>query len=106
LLGAFGKEEKGMIRDLKRTYGSVAVSAWPPIWTSAYDSGRISRTGQEGVLESVERLGNRLTLRVRFGEKEQIGSLLWDEPPTIAEVEAVLKTHLGEPIQSVSDLQV
>jgi hypothetical protein len=95
-----------MIRDLKRTYGCVAVSAWPPMWTSAYDSDRSARPDQAGVLESVERLGNRLTLRVRFGEKEHVGSLLWDEPPAVEEVEAMLKTHLGEPIQSVSDLPV
>ena len=95
-----------MIRDLKRRYGNVAVSAWPPMWTVAYDSDRTTCTDPEGVLEAVERLGNRLTLRVRFGEHEHIGSLLWDEPPTVEEIETMLKMHIGDPIRHVSELPV
>jgi hypothetical protein len=45
-------------------------------------------------------------LKVRFNGGASGGLVRWDEPPTVGEVEAVLKGHLGEPIRSVGDLEV
>jgi hypothetical protein len=98
------------IRDLKRRYGSVVIDVWPPLWTSVFRPAGSHPTGDqardEGVLESVERLGDRLTMRMRFSDRVHLGSLEWDEPPTAAEVEAVLLANLGKPIGRIGDLEV
>ena len=94
------------IRDLKRKPGSGRVPVWPPEWTSANGAAGIYRTSEEGVLESVERFKDRLIVRMRLDEREHLGSLQWNEPPTVDEVEAVLKAHLGESIRTVGDLMV
>jgi hypothetical protein len=104
--GGARREEQMRIRDLKRKPGSGRVPAWPPEWTSADGAAGIFRTSDEGVLESVERFKERLIVRMRFDEREHLGSLQWNEPPTVDEVEAVLKAHLGESIRSVGDLMV
>ncbi|MFI5341049.1 MAG: hypothetical protein ACHQ7N_14580 [Candidatus Methylomirabilales bacterium] len=97
------------IKDLKRTYGSAVVSAWPPMWTSvqsAHGPWSTRLAGDEGVLERANQLGDRLTLTMRSNNGEHAGSLQWDEPPTVVEVEEVLMAHLGEPIRNVGDLEV
>jgi hypothetical protein len=61
---------------------------------------------EEGALESVERFGRGLRLMMRFDDGKHAGLFQWDEPPTVAEVEAVLKAHLGESLRRVVGLEV
>ncbi len=94
------------IRNLKRKYGEAFVSVWPPVWVSSCGPGDKQANGEKGVLKSVKRLRDRLNLTmVQYG-REHGGSLQWDEPPSLADVEKVLCAHLGEPIKAIGDLDV
>jgi hypothetical protein len=70
---------------------------------SASGPGRTVATRGEGVLEHVHRLGGRLTVTMQKGDREHVGSVQWDAAPSVAEVEAVLKAHLGATIGSVCE---
>jgi hypothetical protein len=93
-------------RELKKKSGSATVSAWPPMWASAYGPGSILAVGNEGVLDSVRRREGGLTLTMRFDNREHVGAITWDEPPTIAQVEAALKALIGESIQAISEIEI
>jgi hypothetical protein len=60
--------------------------------------------GEEGVLESVKRMGDRLSLTMKYKGRERFGSLQWDAPPSLDAVERVLLGNLGKPIKTVGDL--
>ncbi len=94
------------IRQLKRNVGGAVVSVWPPQWTSAYAAGDYFATGEEGVLQSVERRENRLSLTMWWSGREHFGVLEWTPPPTLETVETVLRAHIGAPIQAIGDLDV
>jgi hypothetical protein len=95
------------IRELKRTLRSgEIVPAWPPTWIASAGRGSLFPTGEEGVLESVKPHGGWLILTMTFDGREHLGSLWWGEPPTVAEVEAVLRAQLGGTIGSLGDLEV
>jgi len=91
------------IRQLKK--GSASV--WPPDWGSAYKGPEEFPRGEEGYLESVVRHADGLMLTLKWkGKTYGPEPLVWDPPPTVDEVETVLSAHRGEPIQSISDLEV
>ena len=64
--------------------------------------------GADGVLESVSvrRLEDRLTLRMRYKGREHMACLSWDPPPSLTDVEQVLRAHLGNTITDIGDLEV
>src|SRR2546428_408130 len=57
------------IRDLKRKSGEAVVSCWPPLWASAYRPGSKLAIPDEGVLRSVRRIGDRLSLTMDYDER-------------------------------------
>lgn len=51
-------------------------------------------------------IGDRLTIAVKYDNREHTGSLEWDPPPAVEAVEAVLRAHLGIEIGMLGDLKV
>jgi len=94
------------IRELKRKVGETAISVWPPGWASSYTAGDFFATGDEGVLQDVRRIGNRLSLTMWWSNREHVGSLEWTPPPTLEAIETTLRAHIGEPIQAIGDVEV
>lgn len=100
------------IRELTSKSGSATVSSWPPMWASSYGPGDVIPHTEEGVLESVKRIKyvadpkEHLMLVKNVKGHEYVGALQWDEPPTIAALEVVLKAHLGESIKAIGQLEV
>jgi len=100
------------IRELTSKSGSATVSSWPPMWASSYGPGDVIPHTEEGVLESVKRIKyasdpkEHLMLVKKVKGHEYVGALQWDEPPTIAALEVVLKAHLGESIRAIGQLEV
>jgi len=93
------------IRELKRTAGNSAFQVWPPVWAWRY--GADSRpTGDEGVLADVHRWDIGLWLAMICDGREHRGSLAWDPPPALADVEKVLKANLGREIKAIGELNV
>ena len=90
------------IRNLNRKSGETIYSVWPPPWSGSYGSAY----GQVGDLVSVKRLGDGLPLTIKYKGHEYSGTLQWDAPPSLDDVEKVLKAHLGEPIKAIGDLDV
>ena len=64
------------IRRLKRKLGGVIDSVWPPRWTFSIHprGGDEILVGEEGVLESVKRMGERLSLTMKYKGRERFGS--------------------------------
>ena len=96
------------IRHLKRKFGGVIDSVWPPRWTFSQHprGGDETLVGDEGDLESVKRMGERLSLTMRYKGRERFGVLQWDPPPSLDAVERVLLANLGKPIKTIGDLHV
>jgi hypothetical protein len=94
------------VRDLAKMSGSTKVSVWPPAWSSAYKGAAKFATGDEGVLEAVERHEDFLSLTMRYEDRAHLGHLTWDEPPTMDDVEAVLKEHIGVPIKDIGAKEI
>jgi hypothetical protein len=94
------------IRQLKRKAGMAVMSVWPPQWASAYRAGDYFATGEEGVLHSVRRTENRLDLTMWWSGREHFGVLEWTPPPALETVENVLRAHIGEPIQTIGDIDI
>jgi len=92
------------IRYLRRKSGQTVVSVWPPLWASADKPGDTFAIGEVGVLVSVKRLDDRLSLTMKFEGGEHVGSLQWDAPSSLDDVEKVLRAHLGHPIKAISEL--
>lgn len=94
------------IRYLRRKSGNTFVSVWPPQWASSYEAGAKFAVGEVGVLTSLARRGDRLTLTIIYEGREHVGSLQWDSPPSVDSVEKVLQANLGQALKVISDLDV
>jgi hypothetical protein len=90
------------LSDLKLRSGKAM--GWPPRWVES--SGPNDTVAEEGVLEGVERLGNRLLLRINVNGRQRTASLEWDPPPSVGEVEAVLLASIGAEVRSLADREV
>lgn len=79
------------IRDLRRKTGQTTLPVWPVrSWTSSYGPGDKFATGEEGVLKSVKRMGDHLSLTMEYEKRQHFGSLQWDPPPSLDAMEKVL----------------
>ena len=87
------------LRDLKLRSGKA--TGWPPRWVES--SGPSDTVAEEGVLEGVERLGNRLLLQININGRRRTASLEWDPPPAVGEVEAVLLASIGAEVRTLAD---
>src|SRR3974390_422824 len=98
------------IRELKRKSGTTTVSSWPPMWASSYGPGDVFPAPEEGVLAEVKRVRadkeEHLMLVKTVKRHEYVGTLQWDELPTIAAVEGTLKSRVGESIRTIGELEV
>jgi hypothetical protein len=88
--------------DLKVKSGNA--TGWPPRWVEF--SGSSDPVAGEGVLEGVERLGNRLLLRINVQGRRRTASLEWSPPPSVGEVEAVLLTGIGAEVRTLADREL
>jgi hypothetical protein len=66
------------IRHLKRKVGAVIDSVWPPQWTFSMHprGGDEILVGDEGVRESVKRMGERLSLTMKYKVASASGVLV------------------------------
>ncbi len=92
------------LRDLDRRSGGAAV--WAPRWIESPRPGDAPDVAEEGVLEDVTRLGNRLLLRVNVRGCRRTASLEWETPPTVSDVEAVLLASIGAEIRDLGSLEL
>ena len=96
------------IGDLTRRRGQAVVSAWPPrVWTSA---GAVFTPGYLGVLKSVQQIRDRefgdwLAVVAVHEGREHHGALRCDGPPSLSELEHVLRGQIGRPIQEIGNIE-
>jgi hypothetical protein len=83
------------------------LSAWPPRWIATFKREDMGPLPGNGVLESVTRIESRLLrLTMRFKDREYVGMLTWDPPPSLADIEPMLRANLGREIQVIGELDV
>jgi hypothetical protein len=94
------------LRDVTRTHGGAVTHVWPP--QLLVQIGPMIVGPGDGVLKSVKRFGNRLSLTV-----EHEGQEAWegveveqDQRPSVEVVERVLKASVGKAIKEIGDLDV
>jgi hypothetical protein len=90
------------LRDLKLRPGKA--TGWPPRWVEF--SGPNEPVAEEGVLEGIERLGNRLLLQIRINGRRRTATLEWDPPPSVGTVEAVLLASIGAEVRHLADREL
>jgi hypothetical protein len=88
--------------DLKRRLSKAA--GWPPRWVEF--SGPREAVPEEGVLEGVERLGNRLLLQISINGRRRTATLEWDPPPSVGVVEAVLLAGIGVEVRNLASREL
>src|SRR5262249_53328680 len=96
------------IRDLTRKTGSVTIAAWPPTaWAGYIGSGDTLPGPEDGVLQSVRRVGgHRLSLTMLYEGRDHMGGVEWTPPPSVDAVERVLRASVGQAIRAIGDLEV
>jgi hypothetical protein len=90
------------LRDLVSRSGKAA--AWPPGWVEF--SGPSEIVPEEGVLEGIERLGNRLLLQICVNGRRRTACLEWDPPPHVGAVDTVLLASIGMEVRHLADREV
>jgi len=91
------------LRYLKRTGWRSYV--WPPVGRDGPRDTASLRL--EGVLTNVLRIGDRLSVTIRFQGRDHIALLgEWKPPPTVDEVEAALRRGAGWTIQAVGSVEI
>ena len=99
------QEAAMQIQDLRRRMGENRLLIWPlRVWTS--HGGDSFAVSHHAVLARVLRIGDRLTITVKYDNREHTGILEWDPPPAVEAVEAVLRANLGIEIGTLGDLKV
>jgi len=85
------------LRDLKQ---------WPPVWVGLSRERGTSGVPEEGVLQDVERFGNRLLLGININGHRRTASLMWEPPPSVSRVEAVLLASIGTEVRALGDREL
>lgn len=88
------------LRDLR--HGQVTV--WPPQWVDT--AGSRDGVPDDGVLDGLERFGQRLLLRINVQGNRRTASLVWDVPPTVGDVEAVLLASIGSKVRDLGEREL
>lgn len=101
-------EERGWARRREPTIMKLRelTAVWAPQWIESSGPGETSAVAEEGVLEGLERLGNRLLLRINVGGRRRTASLQWDPPPAVGDVETVLLASIGAAMRDLGNLEL
>ena len=94
------------LRELKHKSGKSTEHVWPPSWGSSYGRGDTFAMGDQGTLTAVERMEGHLYLTIEHEGRKHSGSLQWDAPPSLDDVEKVLRANIGRPIKDLGELTV
>ena len=90
------------LRELRqRSAGEGTV--WPPRWVGPSGPGQVP---EDGALEGLERLGNRLLLQINIHGQRRTASLQWDPPPHVGEIETVMLGSMGATIRDLGDREL
>jgi hypothetical protein len=94
------------LRDVTRTYEGAVTHVWPP--QLLVQIGPMIVQPGEGVLKSVKRFGNRLSLTVEHEGQEAWGGVEVEQAqrPSVEAVERVLKASVGKAIKEIGNLDV
>ena len=94
------------LRDITRVDGGAVTHVWPP--QLLVQIGPMIVQPGEGVLKSVKRFGNRLSLTVEHEGQEAWGGIEveQDQRPSVNAVERALKASVGKAITEIGDLDV
>jgi hypothetical protein len=94
------------LRDVTRVDGGAVTHVWPP--QLLVQIGPMIVQPGEGVLKSVKRFGNRLSLTVEHEGQEAWGGIEveQDQRPSVNAVERALKASVGKAITEIGDLDV
>jgi hypothetical protein len=102
---------KGMLRDHpKMRFGRA--SSWPLQWGGASDAYTQSPLGEQGTLKAVkflpaDRTGpDRLWITIEYRGRFFSGSLQIDDTGALPGLDAFLKSHVGEELSDIGDLEV
>jgi hypothetical protein len=78
---------------------------WPP-GGSGSELRDTAKLRLEGVLTNVLRIGDRLSVTIRFESRDHVAMLgEWKPPPTVDEVEAALRRGVGQTVQAVGAVE-
>jgi hypothetical protein len=69
------------LHDLKKRAGTAMV--WPPQWVESSGPGHTSAVAEEGMLEGLQRLDNRLLLQITINGGRRAASMEWDPLPAV-----------------------
>jgi hypothetical protein len=90
------------LRELKHR----AETIWPARWVDAVVPGEEGAASEDGILEGLTRLGERLLLRINVNGRRRTASLEWDGPPRVGDVEIVLLANIGAEIRHLGHLEL
>lgn len=90
------------LRELKRRTGTV----WPAQWVEAAAHGEEAAASEDGILEGLTRLGQRLLLRINVNGQRRTACLEWDGPPRVGDVEIVLLANIGAEIRQLGHMEL
>jgi hypothetical protein len=97
------------LRDVTKAAGTARLHVWPPqvLAQSAQSGITLIRPG-EGVLKSLRRIGNRLSLTIEHEGREATSGVELDleQKPSLDTVEKVLRANLGKPLKVIGDIDV
>jgi hypothetical protein len=79
---------------------------WPPQWVESSGPDRTAAVAEDGVLEGLQRLGNRLWLQITITGCRRTASMEADPPPAVGDVEVVLLASIGPEVRRLGDLEV
>jgi hypothetical protein len=96
------------ISDLRRPYGTIEIPSWPPRWVPTYDGASGFQPGADGMLTWIERMPNGpgLWLTMRIDGIARRGPLLWSGPPSLVELEFVLRGQIGRRIRDIGQIEI
>lgn len=79
---------------------------WPARWVESLGPDDASAVPEDGVLEGLARLGDRLFLRINVEGHRRTASLEWEGPPAVGDVETLLAASIGVRIREIGSLEL
>jgi len=85
------------------------VSNWPPIWTQGTEKNRKIVRDEVGILRYVHDVNptsNKIYLVIEYKREHYVGTLIFDDLKFCHQITALLKQHIGRPIEEIGDLDL